>query len=778
MTFRPLIIYALCFIALSLFIHSSIIFNGYNYGRHWDWSFYSTPSQYEHYVRRFFSSINENSLGYYDVLSTGLSEFFVKSGILILYKILTQIGVPITIPVLNKLTVFVFFSFISSIGIWFLTKNIYKANKKLFYFIVSYLNLIFSFSLVVLFDLHGGALNRQISTILFPWFFLFVYEYITRESQKQRLLALLKCVVVVAFFDVSNIFFAGVVFFCAIAITKQTLWKKCQLGLIFAFGVLLVNFYWLHSFFIPSTNTLNVVLSERRFDFQALAGYSSTFLQTLTFTNTPQNLIQKTFAQNLVIYIPFLTLFFLTLLNFLRAKKINALIFFSFFIFLFSTILVGGVYGFASVYEFMYQLPFFGFIRGAVRFAPNASLVIVFIFLCSLEYTDKTKLNGLQYIVMGLGFASWFLFLGSHRNLFEIITKQVTNDDVNNSTGALYTYDPTIENFINNDDSTYYVLHQPSWLSPIFTQNVFPKTSQGSITENNFRTGILYTFIFTQNGNSVIQSFSRSKDLNGLYSIANIKYVWENSETKAYKPIERAAFVGRRNYNKSQIKEVPKGAFLPRIYIPTQVNTTNIPLAYAYTALEDITATHSAAVLFEQQNEHNIQDFEFNKVLDNRPVVEFKKFNANEYRVKVSQAQSSFPLVLSSSYHREWVAKITEPSPTTRIFEPSEWIANSVENNSLPNIKWSDRFSQLNEVPTDHHVLLNGYANGWIVNPSKLCKVSAKCQETENGYDFDLLIVFRPQYFFVFSLAISITTLIVLISYLTFVQFKSHLHDK
>ena len=101
---------------------------------------------------------------------------------------------------------------------------------------------------------------------------------------------------------------------------------------------------------------------------------------------------------------------------------------------------------------------------------------------------------------------------------------------------------------------------------------------------------------------------------------------------------------------------------------------------------------------------------------DLRPNITFKKINPTKYTVHVN-ASTPFFLVFSESYHKDWVA-----------------------------------YTNGEQVPGERHFMANGYANAWFINKTG---------------SYDIVLEFWPQKLFYTGSAISITTLILCILYIS-----------
>ncbi len=59
-----------------------------------------------------------------------------------------------------------------------------------------------------------------------------------------------------------------------------------------------------------------------------------------------------------------------------------------------------------------------------------------------------------------------------------------------------------------------------------------------------------------------------------------------------------------------------------------------------------------------------------------------------------------------------------------------------------------------------NHIMANGYANSWIIDPEELCRGNDKCIRNPDGtYDIDLIIEYWPQRLLYIGLFVSGTTI-------------------
>ncbi|MFA4999775.1 MAG: hypothetical protein WC545_00215 [Patescibacteria group bacterium] len=206
------------------------------------------------------------------------------------------------------------------------------------------------------------------------------------------------------------------------------------------------------------------------------------------------------------------------------------------------------------------------------------------------------------------------------------------------------------------------------------------------------------------------------------------------------------------------------------------------------------------------------------EVISKVPVLEFKKINPTKYRVVVHGATEDFPLVFSESFHEGWKSYLADYKKKDIDFNETDYKildgndedqadANELkefinqgyistlgdfEEKNIKHIKWENNkevldynepykidFVSKNFQDTiqndnltsgrfyetwfkkpinnnENHLMVNGYANSWFINPEEICADNIKCVKNPDGsYDFELVIEFWPQRFFILGSFVS-----------------------
>ena len=114
--------------------------------------------------------------------------------------------------------------------------------------------------------------------------------------------------------------------------------------------------------------------------------------------------------------------------------------------------------------------------------------------------------------------------------------------------------------------------------------------------------------------------------------------------------------------------------------------------------------------------------------------ISFQKVNPTKYQVKITNATEPFFLVFSDSYHPQWKAYVNSQGGDTN---------------------WMEAFFQ-ESIPSESHLIANGYANAWYIDPGKL----------GTGAEFSVTLYFQPQSSFYLGWIISGLALVGCIGFL------------
>jgi len=138
-------------------------------------------------------------------------------------------------------------------------------------------------------------------------------------------------------------------------------------------------------------------------------------------------------------------------------------------------------------------------------------------------------------------------------------------------------------------------------------------------------------------------------------------------------------------------------------------------------------------------------------VASQEPEIIFKRMNPSKYLVSVKGAKDPFWLVFSESFHAQWkLYQCLEQNS-----QPQEDIVAEYPHLNVKEAKHSMRFIPgdvsflLRDPLVMPHQIVNGFANGWYIEPKKVGL----------GEDFTLILYFYPQSLFYLGLLIAVIAL-------------------
>ena len=262
--------------------------------------------------------------------------------------------------------------------------------------------------------------------------------------------------------------------------------------------------------------------------------------------------------------------------------------------------------------------------------------------------------------------------------------------------------------------------------------------------------------------------------------------------------------------------EIKQDQFLPHIYVPSSISVSEKTIDKLFDSA-DITRLGVANL------DRRIDGLSNGSVIS-PPTIEIKKVSPTKYKVVVHGASAMFPLVFNESYqagwklyqtsmenhlaglsisvndykilegnsedqatdselieyinkglistlgngmqkkmdYRKWDGKkdVFDHRETYSIDFISKNYQGTIQNNNLNSGKVYDTWFKT-PIPEENHMVVNGYANGWVVDPKKICSDNTKCLRNPDGtYDLEFIMEFWPQRMFYLGLIVSGTTIL------------------
>jgi hypothetical protein len=423
----------------------------------------------------------------------------------------------------------------------------------------------------------------------------------------------------------------------------------------------------------------------------------------------------------------------------------------------------------------------------------------VFAFFCALFFGQtlfivfsylKNKYVPLLFwaVTLAIVFGSWTFING------DLVTKGQYSTHVRSG----ITMDPQFESmlsFLRSSKEDTKVLTLPfndAYMQPISGTNgawYIGASFITSLTDKKDFAGYQMIYPFP----NVFLQAAKNKDytsLKRLLGLLNIRYIFLNSDPKLYiAPFYPWLFSYVSNYlpqnekdyqlfvqHLSANKIIEKGyyslyaldpkAYLPHFYpaskIQTYKDTVNDWQGKTYSFFVNQKGNDVKTVYIEENTctlsfPANLcrgeKIFKENDV----PTIEFEKINPTKYKIKVLKVTGPYLLVFSEAYYRNWKIFVSprndvEEKPLQTYFE-GKILENNTKNIFLDN----NTFETLNlkNIADNHHVLVNGYANGWYITP----------EDVGDRGNYELIVEMTGQRIFYVSLGISILTFIFCIGF-------------
>ena len=239
---------------------------------------------------------------------------------------------------------------------------------------------------------------------------------------------------------------------------------------------------------------------------------------------------------------------------------------------------------------------------------------------------------------------------------------------------------------------------------------------------------------------------------------------------------------------------------LPLIYSPPKSNQVEDGVNTVGRIDRGIDTNEGGVLVFAKQNPLKLSAVERFLAATDRPAsLEYRKINPTKYRIRLHHVTGEIPLLFGETYSRGWRLYPVESVPTANLASPEKVFAEQPKNElyqaNVSQIKeFSDQglISQVGAgfiskslfgaiqndnltqgsirdtwnskyLSDSQHVMINGYANGWVIDTAQVCAPpSSVCHRNADGsFDLDVVMEFWPQQAFYFGLAITLLSLFV-----------------
>ena len=511
----------------------------------------------------------------------------------------------------------------------------------------------------------------------------------------------------------------------------------------------------------------------------------------------------------------FVFILYQSFLNKKNKTKLDLLIIFLFFVYLiFYVFSLGDKVYFRSIFMFFWNhVPFFNLYRSIHKFLFPLFLVSLILFLYSL---DKIKGKKVAKVLILICIAP-LLVIFFDKNFKKSINSYKIPD---------YYFELSKKASENKDDSIIKIIPETNWYVKFDwnpngndSGNVAPLFLNGKRTSYNYARYSLDTpqaKINDEISRSLL-SCDKNKNVEKLLGLLNIREVLLQKDAivldqrkRCLANMDKSGLVKHDDLGNLELYRLRQDYFLPHFYIPQNIIISKRNTDEIQRILSQDDYQIRSAIFFNNQNIGKEELLSELKNSSNNPEVEFKKVNPTKYRVIIHKAKYSFPLIFAEKFNKDWKlyinknqdkkSKVTSLDSYNILEENEEnqankdelmsyiksgWITSlgsgnkidfisknfqgTIQNDNLPSGNIFETWFKKPIIDDKNHLMANGYANSWIIDPADLCKNNNSCVKNADGtYDFELVVEFWPQRLFYVGIFISGATLLACLVFLIY----------
>lgn len=254
---------------------------------------------------------------------------------------------------------------------------------------------------------------------------------------------------------------------------------------------------------------------------------------------------------------------------------------------------------------------------------------------------------------------------------------------------------------------------------------------------------------------------------------------WNNATLS--RQIDNMSFLSEPESFGQNIKVYTNNLFFPLFYIPGRVITSGDPIETLLSLPPVDPAGNANSVFFTWQNPRDDRPPLDNwQMPDPAPSVEYLKINPTQYKLVIRNVSSPFPLVFSDAFDSGW--SLLRDNENIQKRQPGTGQASyfgTIQSDSLTKEGYLNILTAAKLTKNVAHFKINGFANGWVIDPGALCQTEITCLKNRDGsYDLQFFVGFYPQKFHVAANLIVGATLIICALFLLIWKVKSLLSGR
>lgn len=751
------IIVFISLLVLFLVSFRSFLFLNGSFGHNWDWSFPNPKVLYNNFNLLSFFTWKDFNLGWVNDLTIShliQNETFGLLGLLV--------G--------SKWLIFTLFFFVILISFY--------GFKRLLDFLItsSALNyipaLLYAFSPFLFNDIIGGSWPMWLSYALAPSYFRFLVRYY-KESQIRDLI----CFILIStsvMISLQNFVLINVLVF--LYLFSEILQGRLRLvyfikkTVFLVILLVLVNSYWILPFSPTFINFSRTIIftdhgagefdpirnsQQSIWNIFSLVGYLD---RNMYFYSIPV-FLRYLLRATVVLVWSFIFAYFIAENKRARLKKS---LFWLLSLMLLVVIVKGGNLPFEKFTVWLYEsVPFLKLFRSPQHLMLVPAFIIPILMAFGLRfyfdrYKQKKFVIPLSLLLIFVWISGWWY--NGDLGMVSLIKQGRDHID-------FYQLPPELTNYYERaqvDKQNYRSFFLPSIFSPFFLETKYQRSAQGVQPEYMYLTKPTFVSDANRLARVFEESFCNQGRFNylnylSLFSVKNI-IVRTDIEPTFSKGVDclnggkiKRLFDSNPNLNKFATGEyltayqIDDNYFLPFIFVPKMVIISDESIEKLGELVSRDDYQIGSTFFFTKQNDNKSEVDNLAGERNDNVVLEYKKINPTKYRVRIHNAKGKFPLVLSQNFNRGWKLYLTSN-------EPSAGVASGESFDKLYETWLAKPLGE------DRHFVVNGYANGWLIDSEKLCAGKSSC-------NLEVIIEFQSQKLFYIGLFISSATLTTLLVY-------------
>ncbi len=759
------------FFLFAVIVLRHLLFREYeSIGHNWDWGFPALPYMFER--------IRE--LSAYAWSPIGLGKSLNLQAHIIVNEPISFLGTVFGV----KNSILILFLSVFALSFFSFKKllDFIGTEKSLLNYLPS---ILYAFSPFLFNEIIGGSWYMWISYAFAPLLFLYLVNYVRHKKTS----SLIGYLIASSFVIISLQNFVTIEFIAVVFMILSLLFERdgirvftYQTGryLLAHILLILISLYWIIPF-IDSLGAFYSMVTNVSFTggFEGVRNITQSILHIFLMTGyLDRNMyfyaVPDFLSSLSVSVISFFWMLVFSVYIFGNEEKLRPfkkdVLLWSLILVVFTLVVKGGNEPFSSFTMGIFKhFPLMSLYRSPQHLMLVAAFVIPLLSFFVIRYYLARNVS--KKIVVSVGLVIAFFWTSSWwygGDLGSMVLREENRDHID-----LYSTSPDLRKVYDyNEKSALFhrILFLPTSFSPDFLPNDYQNKGQGGQSEYTHLKNPTFNWEFNDIAKRIDDKFCYQEDFNFLnyLSLTNTRYIYlrediypHHSECGIFKvwDIKKVEEAVRATPGLTPIEvidglyRVDDEYFSQHVFIPDRtIVSDRDPEQLPEIVSENFQP--GTSIFFEKQNPGKSEEFwrvlkSYTKPSEFLESLEFRRVNPTRYQVHVKNAKEVFPLILSEGFHEGWrvYPSRVESASLERQKFISRSIHGSVQNDNLSSGRLWETWFLKPSLEESSHLLVNGYANSWLIDPKEFCLESPEsCLKKENGaYDIVLVLEFWPQ---------------------------------